>query len=85
MASARGQRLAGGVGDVISEEVPLLDEACLSMGKDDEAPSPENMISQLRSFPAEDDLSVPSYRNFVKIPLQSTTDESDTDSAYLRA
>ena len=85
MASARGQRLAGGVGDVISEEVPLLDEACLSMGEDDEAPSPENMTSQLRSFPADDDPSVPSHGDIVKNPLQSTTNDSDTDSAYLRA
>ena len=85
MASARGQRLAGGVGDVISEEVPLLDEARLSVGEDDEDPSLGNMTSQLRSFPADDDPSVPSPGDMVKIPLQSTTDESDTDSAYLRA
>ena len=78
--ASRGQRLAGGVGNVISEEVPLLDKACLSM----EAPFPENMTSQLRSFPADDNPSVPSH-GIVIIPLQSTTDESDTDSAYLRA
>lgn len=89
MASARGQRLAGGVGDVISEAEaePLLYEARLSGGEDSEALFREDMTPQLRSFPTDDNPSVPSHGDIVKIHLQSTTktDESDTDSAYLRA
>ena len=85
MAPHSGQRLAGGVGDDISEAEPLLQEASLSVEEGNEAPSADNMASSLRAFPSVDDPSLPSHGEVVKIPLQSTTDESDTDSAYLRA
>ncbi|KAL9121441.1 MAG: hypothetical protein Q9187_002000 [Circinaria calcarea] len=85
MATLSGHRLPGGVGDDISEAEPLLQEASLSLGEGNEAPSADNMASSLQAFSSVDDPSLPSHGEVIKIPLQSTTDESDTDSAYLRA